>query len=1028
MNSEIESESIIISAQKHFKDKLDAISAAIRNSSEDFQNDPLLLTLKQDPVTEAYVPLRLKELYEDRTTKELIEGLKKELSQTITEYYLEMNARLNLERNLNQERQEKKEALEEVGILKLSIKELESNLENLRVKYETGMKSKQNEILESKGENKKKKKVLEDFERLNSSMNEEISVLKTQLEKEKLEKSRIEDDLGMAKKENEGNRKKLNILEDEHYNLNAKFKECTREIEYLNSQIFRISTEKHELEESTSFFKMTVENEKEKELNDCKSQVKEIKKKLGSKLDETKEELDKKGLEIEGYKHKISDLEHCLSISQHRYLEDKNELSQALELSKCDYEDSINNVLKQNEYEIRVIRKKHENELDDQKSYYKSVIKSQMDEFEARAAGFYQREKEKDEQYSYLVKDLNESYIEKKTHSVIVTEQLEQAKNAFQKTLKNAEIEINEKWEKELKKLVQEKNSKIDELKHKLEEGLIENEKASRKIGQLEKIIENEKIKHQELFEKNENLKTSLAEMQQTKANFSDQLVQVSNIVSQLKAQLSEIQAQKSELENQNLNLEQQINLIEKCNQETSNVINKKNLDLQSETLKYLEKIEDLNNESSRLNNELNKKVESYKLLEKRFNEFKANAKDTADKYFAEVSAEKDKSRNTLQKVLQDLELTKIELEMLEKKHQKTVQDLYFSQSQLKVAKEQLEAETNTSDNLKSRVSEFEDRTDELENINEELRLEVLRKNKEFSVIFKEIFHKFSFEMIEIKKLFIEEIKLLNNETFDSCSELSNSMIRVFNNAKLIWLKEKEELHRELVACKFENNKYRELLTETDENNYEEQQKLKNVIQNMQTELMKREDTGANLTSKIQSFEKNQADLQGLLQERESEIFKLKQHFEQTLNESEVIYSETQCLNEYYRTALSDFIRNFSSIEDFFNQSFDGLSNEISQLKIAIRQEMDEIHKKNQEVLSYKEALLATKEKNAEYYKDMCLSLEKDAKRVESQFLGKISDLESQLKESSFRFKSFEREHKQKRLNESEELFKRKFD
>jgi len=35
------------------------------------------LKLKEDQVTEAYDPLRLKELYEDRIIKELIEGLKK---------------------------------------------------------------------------------------------------------------------------------------------------------------------------------------------------------------------------------------------------------------------------------------------------------------------------------------------------------------------------------------------------------------------------------------------------------------------------------------------------------------------------------------------------------------------------------------------------------------------------------------------------------------------------------------------------------------------------------------------------------------------------------------------------------------------------------------------------------------------------------------------------------------------------------------------------------------------------------------
>lgn len=157
-------------------------------------------------------------------------------------------------------------------------------------------------------------------------------------------------------------------------------------------------------------------------------------------------------------------------------------------------------------------------------------------------------------------------------------------------------------------------------------------------------------------------------------------------------------------------------------------------------------------------------------------------------------------------------------------------------------------------------------------------------------------------------------------------------------------------------------------------------------------------------------------------------MFKLKQHYEQTLNESEEIFSETQALNAYYHSNLADLLRSFNNLEDIYNQSLDGLQHEVTQLKTAVRQESEETYKKHQEILSYKDSLLITKEKNAEYYKDMCLSLEKDAKRAESQFLGKISDLETQLKESSFRFKSFERESKQKRLNESEELCERKFD
>ena len=1027
MNPESETESIIVSAQRHFKEKLDKLSNEIRNSSEDFQSDPLLLTLKQDVVTEAYVPLRLKELYEDKMTRELIEGLKKELNQTITEYFFEMNSRLNAEKKLDQERQEKKEANEEVGILKLSIKELENNLENLRVKYETAMKSKQHEIHESKDESNKRKKVVEEMEKLTSIKSDEINQLKSELEKEKLEKSRYEESISLIKKENEGNRRKLEILEEEHYNLNIKFKDSAREIEYLNSQIFKVNSEKHELEESTSFFKMTIESEKEKELSECKNQVKDLKKKFNARLEETKDEIDKKNLEIESFKHKISDLEHCLSISQQRFQEDKSELAQALEMSKCDYEESISNALKQNEYEIRSLRKKHDNEIDDQKIYYKNIIKSQMDEFEARAAGFYQREKEKDEQYSTLLKDLNESYIDKKSHSVIMTEQLEQAKNNFHKTLKTAESEINNKWEKELKSLANEKNSKIEEIKSKLEESFIENEKSLRKISQVEKSLEKEKRKNSELQEKNENLNKNLLELHQAKANFADQLVSVNKIVNELKAQLIELNNKKNELEDQNSSLEKQISLIEKCHAESSNLISKKNSDLQSESFKLTEQIEDLNNSNNRLKAEINKKQEAYKTLEKRFNEFKATAKDSAEKFFNEVTAEKELNRSIMQKNLQDLELTKLELDMLQKKYSKTVQELYFAQNQASQLKEVCFNESSTADSLKIKVNECESQVEDLEKENEELRAEVLRKNKDFALIFKEIFNKTTGEIECVKKVFIEEIEILNSETFLMFNEMTNSIIKVFNAAKLAWLKEKEELNRELMTCKFECNKFRELLKETEDNNYQDQSKLKKILQNLQSDLSDKEQECLNAFSKIKELESRMAEAKIMLQERETEVLKLKQQFDHTMNESELIFSESQQMNDFYRSCLSDLLKNFSSLEENHSSSLESLFSEVSSLKTSIRAELDEISKKHLEVLSYKDALLTSKEKNADYYRDLCNSLEKDAKRAESQFLGKISDLESQLKQG-LRMSAFESMNKGRRLTESEEVIKRKFD
>lgn len=195
------------------------------------------------------------------------------------------------------------------------------------------------------------------------------------------------------------------------------------------------------------------------------------------------------------------------------------------------------------------------------------------------------------------------------------------------------------------------------------------------------------------------------------------------------------------------------------------------------------------------------------------------------------------------------------------------MQDLYFTQSQLTTTKQELSTETETVDSLKLKVQDCESTIEELKNMNEDLHSEVLRKNKEFSLVFKEIFHIVGLELIDIKKMFIEEIKLPNKETFADCSELSNSLIRTFNESKFIWLKEKEELSRELIACKYENGKYREMLTEADQKHYDDQQNLKTMIENSQQEIANKEEKCLNTLSTLQSVEKNQSELQNLIQE-----------------------------------------------------------------------------------------------------------------------------------------------------------------
>ena len=445
MNTDEDLEKIIFTAQKSYKQKLKKLNESIRNSVIDIEKDPLLLTLREDSSTEAFVPLRLKELYEDRTTKDLIEGLKKELNQALTEYYIEYNQRHKLEKILENEKIEKNEAHEETGILKLSIKELEKNLENLRVKYENGIKIKQNEAKDYKFEYHKNKSIIDELEKQIKIKNEENSKISEIFDRERAERIQKEEILTDLKRENEEYKRKLQFIENDHNELSIKFRDANNEIDFLNSELYKINEERTEIEESTLLFKKSLSLEKEKEVSSFKGQVNDIKKKFSNKLSEVKEELNKKNFDLDSYKANLAELEKILGESQKQFSKEKNELIELLESSKTEFKGTIAKMIKKHENDILIKTNKYEADIEELKSFYKTVIKSQLNEFEARTSAFLQREKEKDDHIMNLAKQTSQNFIETKTHQLILSEKLEESKILNQKMLAQAEYEMSVK-------------------------------------------------------------------------------------------------------------------------------------------------------------------------------------------------------------------------------------------------------------------------------------------------------------------------------------------------------------------------------------------------------------------------------------------------------------------------------------------------------------------------------------------------------------------------------------------------------
>ena len=157
---------------------------------------------------------------------------------------------------------------------------------------------------------------------------------------------------------------------------------------------------------------------------------------------------------------------------------------------------------------------------------------------------------------------------------------------------------------------------------------------------------------------------------------------------------------------------------------------------------------------------------------------------------------------------------------------------------------------------------------------------------------------------------------------------------------------------------------------------------------------------------------------------KETEIFSLKQQQEKTVNENELLYHDKKDLNDYYRNILTQLCAHISYIEENQLKEYDELYNNILNLKNSTKADVEEIYQKNQEILQYKDCIIGTKEKNGEYYKEVCANLEKESKKIEDAYLERIKKLEKELKDSKQKIKIIEKEAVQKKSIDSEEALR----
>ena len=544
-----------------------------------------------------------------------------------------------------------------------------------------------------------------------------------------------------------------------------------------------------------------------------------------------------------------------------------------------------------------------------------------------------------------------------------------------------------------------------------------------RKSAHNENLLMQERKNFDEALKKNEELQENLLGLQAMKNEFSQQLVQVNKFMNELKAQLVEIQEEKNVIENKKNDLEEKIKEINETSMEQEKAQGRKYDDLIKENKMLLEKIEDLQRDYELIQNEQNKSLVNNKAAEKKVHELKLNSQKKEEQIFLEYQLEKEKNRKNYQKTFEEYEHLKADYEIINRKNSKLVQDATFLLLQIDNLKEELNNERNFSDDIKKNSQESLEQLKEYEqqNINLKETIKILKinykkNNEKIGKIVKEAFNQVNLAIYEFKEQYNAQIHNFQKYCHLKNNEISDFIHKNFINLSLF----ASGLQKE---CK----KLKENISQNEKSIIQ----LKNLTENLKYELgtkdqdiEKSEKTIKTIGQKYENLEKNQNDLHLLIKMKETEIFSLKQQQEKTVNENELLYHDKKDLNDYYRNILTQLCAHISYIEENQLKEYDELYNNILNLKNSTKADVEEIYQKNQEILQYKDCIIGTKEKNGEYYKEVCANLEKESKKIEDAYLERIKKLEKELKDSKQKIKIIEKEAVQKKSIDSEEALR----
>eukprot|EP00359_Climacostomum_virens_P009477 CAMPEP_0204907844 /NCGR_PEP_ID=MMETSP1397-20131031/6907_1 /ASSEMBLY_ACC=CAM_ASM_000891 /TAXON_ID=49980 /ORGANISM="Climacostomum Climacostomum virens, Strain Stock W-24" /LENGTH=1058 /DNA_ID=CAMNT_0052077135 /DNA_START=8 /DNA_END=3184 /DNA_ORIENTATION=+ len=1036
------------SARQNYQSRLSSLTTSLRSLYDD--RDELIDIMREDPVSERFIPAHIEELYSSqaRTGKDrAVDHILSELNSTQESLNELMRQRSQLTGSLKNKQQSEEYHKERSKTIERKLKDSQQVVEDMKrsvtqlsQNYEDRFKQQQAELNEIRVDNSKEvrelRKALEKAVKEAFSKDVELSKLHTILEKETSKRELFQKQLEEIKREYgrkeayySETESRLQMSLQQSSNASSSLQIAEERIEQLSVSLDELHASKQEQEQKFLEFYSQVKNSIEEEQKSHVDAMHQLKQRLARKLGKAKNKLadsEISRVELEDALNKCSNELEGAKIQYEQLCREHED-----KLEQFDHE--VKQLQSSKDRQVEELKSRHESELQQANRQYSHLLEQKMKEFQQETGLIKSkaREREQDisESYEQKLREQEDSMISRIEHARLCS----QSENHVREEMKAAHAILLENLRQQLLNSEKDYSRRVEEeraaglleqqqLKNRLQEAETRNllvqkdvERYLENLSTLKlELAKSNGVSH-ELRDLNEALKEKVTKSAAELEHMHRLVDSLSKSKTDAENALEEAKLSKAEFE---IKTE---NKLEEYFAELRSLKSKKQ--------KQLDEIEEIEGLNEALQDKLNSAEAEITTLFKEKQRLGLELEDLRKTSTVQVSALRTDFNKRLEASVLEVEETKAKLELTANRLTKANIQLEHSNEQVRALRSTIETLSKDNGNLSIEVRSLEAEIDGK-------KAEHLSLSRDYDTTFNDIKRRHA---KKLKKLLLQAAGLkqeladvknfhkratavlwknITEELLQGGEELEQKNLVQQRDFLMLLRDKQQELEDERTASEEIKQKMTKLVEQAIAEMKHSQQTKIQEINSMSEELQQKEE-------EVEKCREEIAELKGQGQHMRSELDKIRTEADFTKKQAAVELAKQQKklskttdveLSKASQQHTEQLTQLFNRIEKLKAESLAQFKNyeaEIESLNSHYQSELDQTLNRTK---VYDDELSAA-EQTSLYYSDQVSLLEQELKSLQQRSNSKlrameieVSELQSTIDEERARFKLYKQE------------------